>query len=211
MVERIPELIVTGGPVAFVLVGLSIAATTLTLFKAWQFLSLGVGRHRGLKETVEQLAAGSVPVEQLTAGRTLPASPAARVLRHAAQNLPRFAGNIEAAREDASRVALEELLELRRYLRGIEVIAQSSPLLGLLGTVVGMIQAFSKLEASGAAVNPAQLAGGIWTALVSTALGLILAIVFSIVGAWFEGRVDRERSVMETALSGLFANSERRR
>jgi biopolymer transport protein ExbB len=86
------------------------------------------------------------------------------------------------------------------------VIAQSAPLLGLLGTVVGMIQAFNKLESSGAAVNPAQLAGGIWTALLATALGLGIAIVFSMVGAWFESKVENERSAIEMALTGFFAH-----
>jgi biopolymer transport protein ExbB len=207
MMERIVALLGTGGPVAVVLIALSIFATTLTIVKLWQFLSMGVGKHRELQRAVADWMSGRR--SGLDGASVGTSSPAGRVLLHAIQNAALFGRSVDAAKEDASRVAQEELREMRRYLRGIEVVAQSAPLLGLLGTVVGMIQAFSRLEASGAAVNPAQLAGGIWTALVATALGLIIAIIFSIIGAWFEGKVDNERSVMETTLSGFFAHRER--
>ena len=69
---------------------------------------------------------------------------------------------------EVSRVGSREIKELERYLRGLEVIANLSPLLGLLGTVLGMIKAFSKLESAGTKVDPTILAGGIWEALRRT-------------------------------------------
>ena len=114
--------------------------------------------------------------------------------------------HLEEVKEDVARVASEQLRSMRKYLRLIEFIGQLSPLLGLFGTVLGMIQAFADLQSSGAVVNPANLAGGIWTALLATALGLAVAIVFSSVSAWFEARIEAERSMMETTLSGFFAN-----
>jgi len=58
----------------------------------------------------------------------------------------------------------------------LEIIGQVSPLIGLLGTVIGMIDSFNELELGGSLVDPSILAGGIWTALLTTAMGLIVAI-----------------------------------
>ena len=205
MVGSLTSLIQSGGAVVVVLLILSIIATALTLIKALQFFSAGVGRHRGVARAVASWSQGGRD-EANAALRTSP-SPASRVFQHA-MNVTQSL-SLEAAREDVMRVAQEELRGMRRHLRAIEIIAQSAPLLGLLGTVIGMIQAFKQLEAVGSAVDPSQLAGGIWTALLATALGLTVAIVFSIVGAWLESRVENERSVIETSLSGFFAHLDR--
>lgn len=74
--------------------------------------------------------------------------------------------------EDAGRKVVQDL---ERYLGALGTIAAISPLLGLLGTVLGMIRVFSVLTSQGAA-NPANLAGGISEALITTAAGLIVAI-----------------------------------
>jgi biopolymer transport protein ExbB len=205
--NRLWSFLEAGGPVVVILLVLSIVATTLSLLKIWQFVAGGVGRHGNISLATGAFSQGRSE-EALTVLQAK-SSPTARVLRQAITNRTVFGRNIDAAREDATRIAQEELRDLRRYLRGIEVIAQSAPLLGLLGTVVGMIQAFSELEAAGSAVDPGRLAGGIWTALLATALGLAIAIVFSIIGAWLEGQVENERSVIETTLSGYFAQAVR--
>jgi len=82
-----------------------------------------------------------------------------------------------------------ELLE--KHLRGLSVIAQSAPLLGLLGTVIGMIEAFMRIEEVGGQVNASSLAGGIWVALLTTAFGLIVAIPSLFAYHFFETKVDR--------------------
>ena len=64
----------------------------------------------------------------------------------------------------------------QKFLPSLEIIAQVSPLIGLLGTVIGMIDSFNELELGGSLVDPSILAGGIWTALLTTAMGLIVAI-----------------------------------
>lgn len=197
-------LLTYGGPVAVVLLALSVVALAMTLFKAWQFAVRRVGRHRTALHAIELWFAGQhgQAYEMVARHR----SPLSRVVAQAMRGQQAQGGAVtDAVKEDATRVALEELRELRKVLRGIEAIAQLAPLLGLLGTVLGMIVAFSQLQASGAAVNPAELAGGIWTALVNTALGLAVAIVFSAAGAWFEARVENERSVIETTMTGFFA------
>lgn len=83
--------------------------------------------------------------------------------------------------EDRTRVAIEEagykeVALLKRNLGGLASIVGGAPLLGFLGTVQGMIQAFQKVEQMTGRVNPSILASGIWTALLTTAFGLIVAI-----------------------------------
>jgi len=70
----------------------------------------------------------------------------------------------------------KKYLSSQKFLPSLEIIAQVSPLIGLLGTVIGMIDSFNELELGGSLVDPSILAGGIWTALLTTAMGLIVAI-----------------------------------
>ena len=70
----------------------------------------------------------------------------------------------------------KKYLKSQKFLPSLEIIAQVSPLIGLLGTVIGMIDSFNELELGGSLVDPSILAGGIWTALLTTAMGLIVAI-----------------------------------
>ncbi len=79
---------------------------------------------------------------------------------------------------------------MRRFLRMINCVATVSPLLGLLGTVSGMIQAFNDIAGSSAMGRAELLAGGIGTALVTTAAGLCVAIPSLVLYLYFVGRVD---------------------
>ena len=78
--------------------------------------------------------------------------------------------------EEAMRQARNEIEGLRGGMRALELIAAVAPLLGLLGTVFGMIEAFRALEQAGSQVDPSLLSGGIWEALLTTAAGLSVAI-----------------------------------
>lgn len=71
----------------------------------------------------------------------------------------------------------------------LEIISNISPLMGLLGTVIGMIDSFNKLEVGGSLVDPSLLAGGIWTALLTTAVGLVVAIPALIAHHFFEKKL----------------------
>ncbi|MDO8441234.1 MAG: MotA/TolQ/ExbB proton channel family protein [Polaromonas sp.] len=93
---------------------------------------------------------------------------------------------------------------LERYLAALATIASAAPLLGLLGTVIGMIEIFGSLAGSGgvanaAGGNPAQLAQGISIALYNTAFGLIVAIPSLIFWRYFRARVDGYLLTMEIA------------
>lgn len=79
---------------------------------------------------------------------------------------------------------------MEESLRGLATIAAVSPLLGLLGTVVGMIRAFMEIESHGASVSASLLAGGIWEALLTTAAGLTVAIPCLLFHNLFQGRIE---------------------
>ncbi|MFM1904646.1 MAG: Biopolymer transport protein ExbB [Planctomycetota bacterium] len=115
-------------------------------------------------------------------------SPAARVFAAALRRWGRPAVEIEQAAIDACE---RELNRLRRYRRVFNGVATISPLLGLLGTVFGLIRSFNEVAAAGAMGRPDLLAGGFGEALITTAMGLLVAIPAMILHSYFTSRVDR--------------------
>ena len=101
--------------------------------------------------------------------------------------------------ESAGRAAAQQL---ERYLNALGTIAAAAPLLGLLGTVVGMIEIFGSQAPTGAA-NPAALAHGISVALYNTAFGLIIAIPALMLYRYFRGRVEQHVLSLEQAAERL--------
>ncbi|MRD48430.1 MotA/TolQ/ExbB proton channel family protein [Caenimonas koreensis] len=97
--------------------------------------------------------------------------------------------DLHAAMENTGRLVAHRL---ERYLNALATIASAAPLLGLFGTVIGMIEIFGSQTPSGGATggNPAQLAHGISVALYNTAFGLVIAIPALIFWRYFRGRVD---------------------
>ncbi len=195
------EFVDKGGPIVMILLALSVVALTVVLIKLWQFSWLGVGSTRKSNAAIEHWIAGRY--DEAYAAATSSRSPSARVLAHGIRGLRRT-DNVDAVREDVERVALMQLSGLRSYMRVIESTVQIAPLLGLFGTVVGMISAFQALQSAGSEADPAVLAGGIWVALMTTAVGLAIAIPAAFVNYWFEGRIEREKENIEGALTSLF-------
>lgn len=128
--------------------------------------------------------------------------PVARVIRSALMRLPYGRAAVEAAFAEAS---LQEEQSLTRGLRPLATIAQIAPLLGLLGTVTGMIIAFSEISQQGTG-NPAALADGIGQALVTTAAGLIVAIPALIGQNYLASRVDSILIEIDRRREELMAN-----
>ncbi len=124
----------------------------------------------------------------------------ARGLRALTLNPKLSTDDLRATLEGAGREAAHEL---ERYLAALATIASAAPLLGLLGTVIGMIEIFGSQGASSVSVtgagNPAQLAQGIAMALYNTAFGLIVAIPALIFWRYFRGQVDGHLLRMELA------------
>jgi len=137
---------------------------------------------------IEQLQAG-----QLSRGEALDAceengSPAARVFAAAVRRWGKPAVEIEQAAIDACE---REVNHLRRYRRVFNGIATIGPLLGLLGTVFGLIRSFNDVAGAGAMGRPDLLARGFGEALITTAMGLLVAIPAMVLHWVFTSRVDR--------------------
>ncbi|MEM9011163.1 MAG: MotA/TolQ/ExbB proton channel family protein [Pseudomonadota bacterium] len=196
------EVAEAGGPVVVLLAALSVFALAIIVAKFWQFQASRVGRGRAAREAVRLFRAGQ-PEEALAVAEQS-RNPAAAVIASAIDD--KIRGVPEARiREDAFREASLRIEALRGWMRPMEVIASLAPLLGLFGTVLGMIEAFSQLEAAGSQVDPAILSGGIWEALLTTAVGLAVAIPVVAAVNWFERRIERLEHHIDTGLAGLFA------
>lgn len=191
--ETLLELFSLGGPVIALLLVMSVLTLTVTLYKIWQFSVSGVGRHKVLSDALYLWDTG----EQNAARVRLSASHSylAPLLEDAMQRPDR--SGIEARLDAEAGMALASL---ERGFRLLDTVAQIAPLLGLFGTVIGMIEAFRSLQGAGSSVDPSLLAGGIWVALLTTAVGLAVAIPTSMVLAWFESRTARERVFADKAL-----------
>ncbi|KAB7627653.1 MotA/TolQ/ExbB proton channel family protein [Alkalilimnicola sp. S0819] len=203
-VQATAELLSNGGPVMMILALLSVLAVTIILVKLWQFFvqrgnpaqddhALGLWRAGRTGEALSALGEGRGPVN--------------RVLRVAMQGQSKPDAVEATVREETARVAALELERLRGQLRGLEAIGTLSPLLGLLGTVLGMITAFQQLQAAGSQVDPSILSGGIWEALLTTAAGLAVAIPAVAALHWLERRVDGVRHRMEDAVTRVFTQA----
>lgn len=106
--------------------------------------------------------------------------------------IKRLNGPLEIVEKHIQEAGQREILKLRKYLRSLSVIAAIAPLMGLLGTIFGMIQAFQTVAISSASLGKAELlAEGIYKAMITTAAGLLLAIPVLIAYHWFSAKIDR--------------------
>ncbi len=189
-----------GGPVLWVII-------VVSFYAAYIFFE------RFLKLRKERIDADSlmVRVNAAIVDRDLDAAlytcenfggPVSRVIETALIKLPSGRTAVEAAFKEGF---LREEQHLSRGLRPLATIAQIAPLLGLLGTVTGMIKAFAVIESSGLG-NSAELAGGIGQALITTAAGLIVAIPALIGHNYLASRVDAILLEIERRREELMAN-----
>lgn len=179
------DFVALGGWVVALLLAISVIAGAAVLWKLWDLAMLRVGPHPALAAALADWQAGQrgAAMARLAAGRSALDRLAARTMAAGAPEAlrPRLQAETEAhaARTEAG-------------LRLLDAIAQTAPLLGLFGTVLGMIEAFQTLQAGGSSVDPSQLAGGIWVALLTTAMGLGIAMPVSLFLSWTESRIARE-------------------
>lgn len=201
--DGISSFVELGGPVVALLLVLSVFALAIILVKLWQFYVVGGASNKKISKAVSVWLAQNYE-EALGETGTL-RGPVAKVVHYA------MAGAAECRddnhlREETEHLAAAELSSLRSYLRGLEAVVQVAPLMGLFGTVLGMIEAFRSLEAAGAQVNPADLAGGIWVALLTTAVGLAIAMPVSLVLYWYESHIAKVKAAMELFATEVMTN-----
>ena len=197
------EIIIAGGWLMAPIILCSILSLTIIAERAWalrrsQVVPDGVG------EQVEQWAARHEldrrHIEQLRSGSAL-----GRVLAAALVNRHRPRELIKEAVEDTGR---HVVYRLERFLNTLGTIAGISPLLGLLGTVIGMINVFASILEHGVG-NANVLAGGISQALITTAAGLTVAIPSFFFYRYFKGRVEEYVVSMEEQAINLIEAIER--
>ena len=196
LADALSRVATLGGPVVMILIAMSMVALALILAKLWQFLRLGVGRHAALTAALADWDRGDTlrARSRAAAAPSHLAAVAEAALRSAATPA---AGDDAALRARLTSLAAERLARLGGGVRVLDSVAQVAPLLGLFGTVLGMIEAFQGLQAAGAAVDPSALAGGIWVALLTTAVGLAVAMPAALVLTWFDARIAAEARMAE--------------
>ena len=194
VIEAIRQMIDLGGPVVAILLAISVVTLATMLYKLWQFSMAGVGRHKALRAAVDYWDQGDMN------GAALALNASKSYLAPVVEMT--FAAEVE----DRKRLEAEAEVRFARLEGGfrlLDSVAQLAPLLGLFGTVLGMIDAFQSLQDAGAQVDPSLLAGGIWVALLTTAVGLAVAMPTAMVLSWFEGRMDAERVIAERAIATI--------
>lgn len=202
---QIQEFLIVGGPVVWILMGFSVIALTIVIVKFWQLTSLRAESRKVLELALESWrnkdADGAIAM--LSDKR-----PVESIVAYSMDALRSASRDVSTVREEAERRALNTLHDLRSNLRPLEIIASLSPLLGLLGTVLGMITAFQGMESAGSQVDPSVLSGGIWQALLTTAVGIAVAIPVVALHAWLERKVERVAHLMNDAVTQVFTSKE---
>lgn len=199
------SIVASGGFITVVLLIMSVVAFTITLVKIYQYYSFGRFSASGMATVLANVQKGQIgKALSSLSGKT---HPVAMTLQASllqmdnakdAKKAPQAV--IDLARSEGERVAAKAFFHMNSKLQILDVIASLSPLIGLLGTVLGMIEAFEALKGAGMRADPAVLAGGISTALLTTAAGLFVAIPVSAVLSSLDSHV---RKVHAEIFDGL--------
>lgn len=166
------------------IIACSVVALAIVVERAWTLRQKQVVPDYLVAEVWRQAKEGQITEERIRALRAH--SPLGRILAVGLLNRQRERAIIKEAIEETGRAVSHEL---ERFLTALGTIAAITPLLGLLGTVVGMISVFTTITNLGVG-NPAELAGGISQALITTAAGLSVAIPSLIFHRHFRGKVE---------------------
>jgi len=173
-----------GGPMMWVLLALGLLGLMLGVERAL-YLHRGQIRAKAFVDGLKNILAKRRLVEALTVCEETP-GPVAAVAKAALLHADDTA---DAMRFHVQEAAVVELPALERRLGSIAAIAQVAPLVGLLGTVLGMITTFAAFERGGNYALPSALSAGMWQALLSTAASLMLAIPAHLAHHFLTGRV----------------------
>tara|TARA_B100000767_G_scaffold47022_1_gene41700 strand:+ start:334 stop:954 length:621 start_codon:yes stop_codon:yes gene_type:complete len=206
MIGNLLSALGTGGPIIMILVILSIISITLICTKWLQFNGVNAGDKQRVeafkywtdgdkKKSVELLIDKNSPID--------------RLVKFAMQSLINGT-NRAVINDELTWRGNAEVLKLNKHIRIIELIAMVSPLLGLLGTVLGMIQSFQELELAEGSANASVLAGGIWQALLTTAAGLVVAIPAAVGATLLSEKVERSSQLMEGEVGHLFSIEDKK-
>lgn len=194
------ELVTAGGWLMVPILLCSALALAIVLERLWALRAGAVNPPRLTRQVPELAAAPSLDERALAALRA--DSPLGRILAVGLASRSESRAVIRERIEEAGRHVVHEL---ERYLNTLGTIAAVTPLLGLLGTVIGMIKVFAAITATGVG-DARALAGGISEALLTTAAGLCVAIPALILYRYLRGRVEELVVGMEAEAIRLMEN-----
>ncbi len=194
------SVIQKGGPLMYLILLCSIVALAVVIERLYHFYRATVDNDKFMESIANTLKHNRI-MEAIDLCEKTP-GPIAHVIKAGILKHDRSRQEIKEAIEEAG---VYEVPRLERNLGVLATIAHISPLLGLLGTVTGMVRAFQTIQEKASMlhpVSPGDLAGGIWEALVTTAAGLIVAIPTFVAYNYLVGRVknfivEMERSATE--------------
>lgn len=202
-----------GGVVMYLLGAMSVYALAVVIFKVLQFRKANIFDRSFIEPALREIKQG----DRSRATKTLAGinGPIARIMRVTFECVANREMSQKSKEAEILRVGSGDIRYLESHLRGLEMTASVAPLMGLLGTVIGMISSFSKLSLSGSRVDPTILAGGIWEALLTTAGGLMVAIPALAAHYVLDGIIEKVRATMKDvsvqilALEDEFRRNER--
>ena len=196
-------LLTLGGPVVYILIILSIYATAIIFYKLHIFYKVNFFNNVDLEKSIklwvskehnqayDEINKSNDPQTEVVSFTMY------QLLKH-----KKLTSKLDSdLREEITRLCDERITYYSSKLNSLQVIAAIAPLLGLLGTVFGMIEAFQQMEIAGKNVDPSILSGGIWEALLTTAAGLSVAIPIVIFESYFRNLVDRFKANLENAIT----------
>ena len=198
------SLLIKGGPVVYILLGLSIYVLSIVIYKLHILSKVNFFR---IDVTEESLAMWlNNNKEDAYKIISKDKHPQKEVVSFTMYHL--LKNNIKQdkeryLREEVTRLSQERLEYFDSNLDTLKVIAMVAPLLGLLGTVFGTIDAFQQMEIAGNNINPSTLSGGIWEALLTTAVGLSVAIPTVLFESFFRATNDKLKINIEHSVTKL--------
>ena len=199
----ISALLTLGGPVVYILVILSVYAMAVIFYKLHVFYKVNFFNNEKLNKSVslwlsKQQDEAYESINKVNDPQTeVVAFTMYQLLKH-----KKLTAKLDSdIKEEIARLSDERITYYSSKLNSLQVIAAIAPLLGLLGTVFGMIEAFQQMELAGKNVDPSILSGGIWEALLTTAAGLSVAIPIVIFESYFRNLVERFKSNLENVIT----------
>jgi biopolymer transport protein ExbB len=195
------QVFLAGGPVMWPILLCSIFALAIILEKFWYLHKVGIDTQEFLKKILDKMKRHDTKEALSICDNTK--GPIANILKSGILKYDRPRPQIIEAIEDAS---LYEIPKIEKNLNALATIAHVSPLLGLLGTVTGMVRCFQTIQAKSTSfhpVAPGDLAGGIWEALLTTVAGLTVAIPTFIAYNYLVSRINHFILEMEKASTEL--------
>lgn len=199
------DLLDKGGVVMIIILMLSVYVLAVILYKYFQFWRLKVSKTDFIRHV--EMAVEDKQNSEAFRVASNQVNPIARIIESTLRVITNKNLSENARIREIEATGSRELRVFDSHLKGLELVANIAPLLGLLGTVLGMVKAFASIGEVGTRVDPSVLAGGIWEALLTTVAGLIVAVPALVAFHVLDGKVEKIRSTAKDVVSNILTKS----